>query len=552
MTKLGRSRLIVFLFPLLLSGPFLTRAYFVDDSYFVEIATWLKDHPTRPYDFRADDAGPQNKGWEDDGFVRMVNPLAHHYFLALLLKFGGEREWLLRLGCVLLNSVAGLFLFALARRWTNHPFLATLLVQSTPAVWLTAHSLLIDSTLFFYFIGALYFYVRATETGSVPSAVASGIMMGMAAVTKYPALVLLPLTAGWLLLRWKKLDNRWRFVIPWGIALVFFLGYSGYTAWLYGSPHVMAASQRMVKLFGWGKYFVFFVFFSGVIFAPLLSWGIIERRRGLIAGAGLAFLLVVLSSPFGGFSVTQSLLLTILFGTSVVFLWAWFRQNDRWIYPRDQFLMLWAILFILEMFVVMGWVAARYYVIVVPAVVWMMQRMIETRWRAKAAVLLTALLAAQVVFGGALAYADYRQAEPSRRIGAALRARGITGGERRFYLGDSFTMSYLKREGWQPYFSTVSLRPGDLILFKEITMPQMTFFKDHKSLRPVVTVEYPSGFPLKVMDYYGSAGFYASVWGALPFTFSFGPWERFHVLEITKENAPNDAVSADRSVAGDR
>src|SRR4051812_11596563 len=98
-----KQRLIAVIFPLLLALPFLRRAYFVDDSYFVEIASWLKDNPTRPYDFRADDAGLQNKGWEDNGFVRMVNPLAHQYYLALLMKVGASTEALLRTGCLLLS-----------------------------------------------------------------------------------------------------------------------------------------------------------------------------------------------------------------------------------------------------------------------------------------------------------------------------------------------------------------------------------------------------------------------------------------------------------------
>jgi len=45
---------------------------------------------------------------------------------------------------------------------------------------------------------------------------------------------------------------------------------------------------------------------------------------------------------------------------------------------------------------------------------------------------------------------------------------------------------------------------------------------------------YPTWFPIKVMDYHGSAGFYASVWGALPFTLSTGPWEQFHIVEVVE------------------
>src|SRR3989338_9166550 len=175
--SLVRERLLVFLFPLLLSLPFINRAYFVDDSYFVQIAAWLKVHTDLPYHFRADDAGLQTRGWEENGFVRMVNPLFHHYYLALLLKAAGEGEWFLRLGCVLLSCFSALFILGLARRWTSHPVLATLLVLVTPVHWLSSYSLLIDSTMGFLFIGALYSYIRGTELDSVPWFVASGLFM---------------------------------------------------------------------------------------------------------------------------------------------------------------------------------------------------------------------------------------------------------------------------------------------------------------------------------------------------------------------------------------
>jgi hypothetical protein len=63
-------------------------------------------------------------------------------------------------------------------------------------------------------------------------------------------------------------------------------------------------------------------------------------------------------------------------------------------------------------------------------------------------------------------------------------------------------------------------------------MPLAWFFRKPLRGRLVATYEFPSRFPLKVMDYNGSAGFYASVWGALPFTWSRGPWERFRLFEI--------------------
>ncbi len=530
----SRQKILVFLFPLLLAAPFLNRAYFVDDSYFVEIASWLKDHPGQPYHFRTDDAALQSRGWEENGFVRMVNPLVHHYFLAGLLKIGGEREWFLRLGCVLLSCFSALFIFELARRWTYHPLLTTLLVLATPVHWLTSYSLLIDGTAGFLFFGALYFFIRMGETDSLAWAVASGIFMGLAILTKYPTGFIIPLTMLWAYLRRKKIKTRWMVFVPWVIGTLFLIAYSVWTAHLYGRPHILAASGRMVQVYGWTKILVFLVFFSGSMLVPLVGWSFVGTRIRILFGILVITTAAFLMGPSGGFTLLQSFLIGLWSVTSLVFLLAVLSAFDLWEKPKDLFLFLWTVGFIGMMLIVMGWVAVRYYVIVVPAVVMMSVRLLEMRNREKAESRLLPILFLTILFSGLLAYADYKQAEPSRLVPAELEKAGYTGGERHFFLGDSFTMSYLKRTGWVPCFPETEFKKGDWVLAKEVTMPQVWFYRKPLVLKEIAKFNYSTRFPLKVMDNQGSAGFYASVWGALPFTFSNSPWERFHLFEIVE------------------
>jgi hypothetical protein len=133
----------------------------------------------------------------------------------------------------------------------------------------------------------------------------------------------------------------------------------------------------------------------------------------------------------------------------------------------------------------------------------------------------------------AVAWADLAQAGIRRRIVEDVSRDGWQAqGRRCFYLGDSFTSSYLKYAGWQPAFPDTKLLPGDLIVRQEVIMPAWWFRAEARRLRAVKTYEYPSRFPVRVMDNRGSAGFYASAWGALPFTFSQGPLERYTLLEV--------------------
>lgn len=527
-----RQRLIVFFFPLLLAAPFLNRATFVDDSYFIEIASWLKDHPALPYHFTADDARIGARGWEEDGFVRMVNPLIHHYYVGFLIKVGGQNEWFLRLGCVLLVGLGGLFLFELARRWTYHPLLATLLAQATPVHWLTSYSLLIDGTLVFFFFGALYFFIRGIELDSVPYFIGSGVLMGLSILTKYPALFIIPLTLVWTFLRWPKISRKWLPFIAWVFGFGFLIAYSLWTRDLYGQAHILAASARMVEAHGWAKILVFLVFLSGSTLLPLLSWFSCRRRTQILSFLLFVALAAFFQSPVGGFSVIQAALLSLWFITTLLFIGVLIGRRNGWENPKDSFLFLWLIGFIGMMYLVMGWVAGRYYVIALPAIVFLSVRLVEMNWPSRAEAILKPSLGVLFIFSLLLAYADYRQAEPSRRLPALLQEKGFKGGERRFYLGDSFTMSYLRSHGWVPCFPETDLRAGDWVLAKEVTMPQIWFYRRGLALRQIAEFNFPSRFPFKVMDNRGSAGWYASVWGALPFTISTGPWERFRLFEI--------------------
>jgi hypothetical protein len=561
-----KTALLVFLLPLLLALPFINRAYFVDDHYFVEIATWLKAHPSLPYHFRADDAGPQNRGWEENGFVRMVNPLAHQYYLALLMKIWDASrqsrpapEWFLRLGAVLLSCGSALLLFQFARRWTYHPLLATLLILATPVFWLGSYSLLIDPTMMFFALAGLYAMVRSVELNSVWRGWAAGALLGLSILTKYPALFMLPLCAVWILLNAPDRKRLWRHAAVFIVPLAFLLAYSLYTAHLYGRPHIIAASERMMSTGAWPKIFSLLVFFAGSLLAPLAMWPLAAPRlRAVSLLIGVA-LFALLASSAGGFTPLQAALLSVWMATSIVFLGELTLRSVHALLPflntrsyaglrhflhenhHDVFLTCWIMGFMWMMVVVMNWVAVRYYFLVAPAVVFMMVRLIERTRPAAAARWLSAMVALLFVVSGALAYADMKQAEPARAMGARLRASGVQGGERHFYLGDSFTMSYLKEAGWTPAFPETQFKPGDLVLSKDVTMPLAWFF--HKNLRGrlIATYDFPSHFPLKVMDYQGSAGFYASVWGALPFTWSWGPWERFRLFEILE--APADVAS---------
>lgn len=527
----------IFLLPVALGVPFVGRAYFVDDHYHMLMARGLLDHPLRPYDFKADDDGVDNLGWERGRPPRMVNPPVHHYLLASFWKLSGGRLALVRFLSLFVSGGTALFLFFLAKRFAVPPRPAAVLACVSPAFWLSSYGLLIDSSLLFFFLGGLWAWTEGLERRSAPWLAAAASAMGLAILTKYTGGFVVPLAG----LYWVMLGprpRRWRdllfLLIPVGV-----LGaWSLWNIATYGAPHLTESSKRVMQSFAWSHVLIFLTFFTGVLVVPFEGWPV---RGGTPAGWVwlIAFLGLGVFLNLGGFTVFQAFFMAALTVAGAGFLFRATALAFRSPYPGDRFLWLWLLVGSVQMVYVMQWVAGRYYLTLLPPVVFLFLRSLQGRFphrpRGFSRAVTAAVLLAAVV-GGSMAAADWAQAQTARRIAADARRDGwLAAGRRGFFLGDSFTGSYLKYDGWRPAFADTEIRPGDLILHQEIIMPRWWFRPQRLSLRAVKIYSYPWRFPVRVMDNAGSAGFYASAWGALPMTLSRSPLERYTLLEVVSD-----------------
>jgi hypothetical protein len=529
----------IFLLPVLLGLPFIGRAYFVDDHYHMAMAKGLLEHPLRPYDFRADDAGPDNAGWERGQLPRMVNPPGHHFLMALFWKISGGRLWAVRLGALLMSGLSALFLYRLAQWFLIPPGPAAVLSVLTPAFWLSSYALLIDPTMLTFFLGALLAWIEGSKKNSATLLILSGTLMGMTILTKYTGGFVGILAIAWWALQDRR-ARRWSHLTALLIPAAFLGLWSLWNVWTYGAPHLTESSKRVMQTFQWTHVLVFLVFFSGVLWAPLYSWTRL-RRFGTKTSAGILILTsamaVFLSGPLGGFSGTQAALMSVLAMGGLLFFLQIGRDLGTFLTrPADRFLAIWLFLGAIQMVYVMAWVAARYYLTLIPPAVFLLvrclyheDRLFPSRRNLKQTLLGAAMAAATFC----LAWSDYAQAQTSRRIVEDTARDGwLAGGRRGYFLGDSFSGSYLGYAGWKSAFPETPLEPGDLLLHQQVTMPRWWFRAQPGRFRVLKVYEYDSSWPVRVMDNDGAAGFYASIWGALPFTISASPLERFVLLEV--------------------
>ena len=548
----ARAILLLVAVTLLTALPFVRRAYFVDDHYFLTIARHLAVHPDRPYDFRADDELPQTVGWESGHPPRMVNPLLFHYYLAAVIRIFGGATWVLRSSALLFSVVAVLAMYFIGFRLTPRPLYAALLFAVTPAFWLTSYSLLIDGAMIGFFLAALWTFMAGLERRHRGLVLCSGLLMGATMLTKYSGALVVILAFAWQAMH--PAFRRWRFgYAAYAVAALGVGAWCAWTAHLYGATHLLASAARGVKadepiVFYLYKLLVVGSFLGGgslfMVGMPGLLWARSRASLGALAALFMG-LLAVFTSAHGGFTLAQGAQLAFWFCVAAAFgmglcIFGWPGERPR------QFLTMWFCLAALELIVVMPWTAGRYLLVILPPAIWLMDGWMRAAGWGTAR---RATLALTAVGSFLIASADAAQANVLFDLSQRLAGKNCISQDC-YYLGDTFSAypAYLSAYGWRAAFPSQTYKAGDVILVARYRQSSWWRLPDTLKRKLIGTVDYPFALPIRVMDVPDGAGWYASCWGPLPFVIANGPLERFDVFEVVS-SAPE---SASRSVGSRR
>lgn len=588
---------------LLTSLPFVQRAYFVDDYYFVTMAKGLLEHPWRPYDFKSDDAGIGNVAWERGQRPRMVNPPLFHYYLAAVMATVGDEPWKMRTASLLFSLMAVWSMYFLGKRFVDNPFLPTLLMAVCPAYWLTSYSLLIDSALIGCMLGSFLLFVVGHERRRLSWVIGSGVLMGLTMLVKYTGALVFALAFAWQCLdpesrRWKASYVAYVaggiVLLLWGIwniatygqmhlfatlprgfhstssSGIFVLGFflmALTAARVMPLPRGQKADARLIGLLGlvlvlglpaikassptlWleatyaDKILVLSSFLGGgLIFmlGSLLLLAMKPRVATAMFGMWGIVLFYLFHSRFGGFAVLESVLLSLFIVGAMAFLWLAGECLARRQIRHADFLWVWLALGIAELITVMPWTAGRYLLGIVPPFAWIafhLYRQGKKPW------LWRAVLGTTAVMGLLLAHADFIQANTiaylSERLAekrSEFEAHAPKTQSHWYFLADTFdgAQPYIEPLGWENVLPYQSFKKGDLFLRAYYRKSSWWMVDTMRQFKPVWTIEMRSWNLFRVMDVPASAGFYASCWGALPWTITDHPLERFELYQAVSQ-----------------
>jgi hypothetical protein len=221
-----RPRLLLVLAVLAALGPFLGKPLNFDDPLFLWTARQIQAHPANPYGFKVNWYGVESPMWDVT-----KNPPLSSYYLAMAAAILDWGEKALHFAFLLPAVAAILGTYRLACRFTNRPVFAACATLFTPVFLVSSTTLMCDTLMLAFWVWAVVLWVEGIEGGGSWRLACAGLLMALAALTKYFGACLVPLLIAYSLIHRRRLGG-WAgfFLIP----VAALAAYQWITAGLYG------------------------------------------------------------------------------------------------------------------------------------------------------------------------------------------------------------------------------------------------------------------------------------------------------------------------------
>jgi Dolichyl-phosphate-mannose-protein mannosyltransferase len=561
-SRVRRDLAIVCALVLLTTLPFAGKAAHIDDVYFLEIAENVLRDPLRPFagavalediDYRVF----ASAGRCPDTFASMSHPPLVPYVMALIARAAGEfREVPLHLGFDLFALGAAFAMYDLAKRFTPRPLLTTVLLVSSPIFVLGAQGLMTDMPALALSLGSLALFIRGMDQPRGRLILPSGVVAGLAVVTRYSAVGTVALMCAYSIVR-----GRARRAWPALLGAVLVLGlWAAQNLAVHGELHVVA-SARHYHLFYAGRSFDWEGLLKnalgdlgglgGTSFAAaalLLATGL--ERRAMVFGLGVfSAAMVFVARPAGLerlelYSTLDVIEVATAFASGLLLVVEalWPSPPTRDSVPGGRFdsafLVGWLALELAGSLLLLPFGTARYMLPVLPPL-WLLlvRRFGRREWSGRRRLGASLVVSQALALSLVMAVADADLADDYRALAVSLRETY----PRRtlWYVGEWGFRFYMDREGGR-YLTSSNDRPqpGDLIVRPAIAgMHEMSPALAQRTVL-LRDIRLDDRWPIRLMSFHAKAGYYSHHWGYLPWAISRAPVEDVRIFEVRSPAPP--------------
>jgi 4-amino-4-deoxy-L-arabinose transferase-like glycosyltransferase len=528
-------------------GPFVNKAVHWDDALYVWTAEWIQQHPADFYGFNVNLLVSAIPMW-----VANWNPPLFSYFLAGVASLFGWHEIALHLACLAVAFMAAAGIYSLAKMWCGRPLLATVIAIFTPAFLVSSTTLMCDVPMLTFWIWALVLWERALACSKQRGwrFAGAGVLAGLAVLTKYSAVTLLPLLPLLSILRNRKLG--W-WLAGLAVPLLMVAGYEWLTAEMYGRGlfSLAISHTHLSREFpgSWEARGIIGVAFAGGCLLPLLFFApYLWRPRTWLAGGvvmlGMWLAMFPLWNNLGLINTAMGknpeaakhwyylLQVAILTAGGLHLLLLAVTEGWRGRDITSVILALWIIGGFLSATVLNFAVNARSLLLIVPPTAILLVRRLEaTRENTLRRGVLWPLVPSAAI-ALSLVMADYHLANSARTAAEQITLKYKSPGHQVWFEGHGAFQYYMEKSGGRSLDVEQSLlQPGDIVVVPEIGIltvlpPDSVGWMEHFRFAPSSWMNLMGGTEN------GAAGFYGANWGPVPFAIGSLPTQDYDVVKV--------------------
>ena len=492
-----RQLILIALVVFALRLPFLNQALQGDDILYLTEAEHAQIEPLHPkhteYVFMGRDIDMRGQS----------HPPFDAWFLALLIAANQDvSEIPFHAAYVLFSLIAAFSALALARRFSPHPILATLLFCATPAFVINGTSLESDVPFVALWLLSTALYINAVDRESKPLLLASCCAMAFAALTAYQSVLLVPilflygrklraariaaLTPLAILIAWQLFERLTTGALPAGVLANYLTTYG-----------LEALAQKLK---------------SAVALTGHLAWLVFPA----LSIPSLLTIPVAIASAF--YDYNPLFWASIAVGVGILI-----RCAQRW---RD-FLAQWVLIFFAGALAIFFAGSARYLLpIALPVAILATQR--------AGVRLLQISIACGYALSLTLAAVNYQHWDGYRQFARTLANDAQS--KRVWINGEWGLRYYLQSEGALPLHLGQAIHPGEIVASSKLAYP-IPFSYGGGVLAPIAKRTITSAIPLRLVAIDGRAAYSAMMLGLRPFDISLAPIDQL-TAELMIERKP--------------
>lgn len=518
--------------------PFLNKAIHIDDPLFVWTAKQIQTDPANFYGFDANWYGavmPMSQITK--------NPPIASYYLAAAASLGGWSELVLHTAFFLVTVGTALGMYALAKKFCTRPLEAALGAMLTPVFLVSSTTLMCDMMMLAFWVWATVFWIEGIQNPSRLKLVVSAILVALCLLTKYFGINLVVLLAVYAIVEQRRISFS---LVALSVPILALCGYQWLTASLYGRGLLLDAASYATNFRALaGQSFSSAMFagatFAGGCFITILFYSFrLWSKREIFAGIIFALLLLLIIFPFkklGHFTfpenagvklsiVAQSALMVVA-GMSLIALIVTDYVHYR--NAASLLLVLWALGTMLFATLINWGINARSFLPMAPALGILLMRRLERfpdnrgspAWRTMRPLLPAAGIALLVTLADASLANTVKAAATD--IAEKYNRQTI------WFQGHWGFQYYMESFGAKPVdYDKTQYAAGDIIVIPSNNTSIQSIPKNIGTLIDVVE-RRPLSW-LTSMNIHVGAGFYADVWGPLPYVFGPVPNETFLIV----------------------